>query len=311
MNVSKDSCPYLNTSSILDPIQMVIYIPTFILGFTLNLFALWIFCCSMKKYTEASIYLMNLAILDLFLVLSLPIKIHFSQDKIKVNSHLCGFLQSLYFTNMYGSIYTIMFISLDRYIAIMHPFWARVLRSPKKTIIICVTIWVFVWSVSLFTFFNKEKSENVKCFHNMSDNIWSPNIIIPLEMFGFVIPMTIMLYCSIQIIRTLLVPISSSVESEESKAVIVRIIICNLVVFVICFSFTHIGIFLQFLARRQIISDCTVKKHISIFLQVTLCISNINCCLDALCYYFAVKEFRAKLKNKPSVTQVENVNTYV
>ncbi|XP_040204940.1 G-protein coupled receptor 55-like [Rana temporaria] len=306
MNVS---CPNENITSILRPIQLMTYIPTFIIGFILNSFALWIFCCSMKKYTEASIYLMNLAILDLFLVLSLPSKIHFSQDKINVNSHLCGFIQSLYFTNMYGSIYTITFISLDRYIAIIHPFYARVLRSPKKTIIICVTIWVVVWSVSLFTFFYKVKSENVKCFHNLSENIWSPNIIIPLEMFGFVIPMTIMLYCSIQIIRTLLVPVSSSVESEESKAVIVRIIICNLVVFVICFSFTHIGIFLQFLAKRQIISDCTVKKHISIFLQVALCISNINCCLDALCYYFSVKDFRVKLKYKPSVTQVENVNT--
>ncbi|KAM5165111.1 G-protein coupled receptor 55-like [Mantella aurantiaca] len=310
MDVINDSCPYVNTSSILDPIQFGIYIPTFILGFTLNLFALWIFCCSMKKYTEASIYLMNLAILNFLLVLSLPIKMHFSQDKIKVNSHLCGFLQSLYFTNMYGSIYTITFISVDRYIAILHPFWAKVLRSPKKTIIICVVIWIFVWGISICTFFNKEKLENVKCFHNMSDNIWSSHIIIPLEIFGFLIPMTIMSYCSIQIIRTLLVPVSSSVESEESRTVIVRIIICNLLVFLICFSFTHIGIFLQFLVRSQIILDCTVRKHISIFLQVALCISNINCCLDALCYYFAVKEIRAKLKYKPDVTQ-EEMLTYM
>ncbi|XP_018423661.1 PREDICTED: G-protein coupled receptor 55-like [Nanorana parkeri] len=306
----KDNCSYVNISSILSPVQLVTYIPIFILGFLLNSFALWIFCFSMKKYTESSIYLINLAILDFFLVLSLPTKLHFSQDDIKVSSHLCGFLQSLYFTNMYGSIYTIMFISLDRYIAIMHPFWARVIRSPKKTIIICVIIWVFVWSFSLSTFFSREKKEeNVNCFHNMSDSIWSPHIIIPLEIFGFFIPMTIMLYCSIQSVRTLLITVSSSVESEESKAVVVRIIICNLVVFLVCFSFTHIGIFLQFLARRQIISDCRVRKHISIFLNVALCLSNINCCLDALCYYFAVKEFRAKFKYKPNVTQVENINT--
>ncbi|XP_072266479.1 G-protein coupled receptor 55-like [Pyxicephalus adspersus] len=306
--MSNDSCLSVHTSSILRPIQLATYIPTFILGFTLNSFALWIFCCSMKKFTEASIYLMNLAILDFLLVLSLPTKIHFSQDEVKVSSHMCGFLQSLYFTNMYGSIYTITFISLDRYIAILHPFWARALRSPRKAIITCVIIWVFVWSISLCTFFNKDNSENVRCFHNLSDNIWSPQIIISLEMFGFVIPMIIMFYCSIQIIRTLMVSLSSSVESKESKHVIIRIIICNLVVFLICFSFTHIGILLQFLVRRQNILDCTVRKHISIFVQVALCISNINCCLDALCYYFAIKEFRAKLKYKPIVTQVENVN---
>ncbi|KAM5165112.1 G-protein coupled receptor 55-like [Mantella aurantiaca] len=307
MNVTNNNCPNETMSSILRPIQLATYIPTFILGFTLNSFALWNLCCSMKKHTEASIYMMNLAFLDLFLVLSLPTKIHFSQDEIMVSSHLCGFLQSLYFTNMYGSIYTIMFISLDRYIAILYPLRARVLRSPRKAIVICVIIWVFVWSISLYIFFNMETLDNVKCFHDISDNIWSPHIIIPLEMFGFVIPMIIMLYCSIQIIRTLLVPVSSSIESEESKTVIARIIICNLLVFLICFSFTHIAIFLQFLVSRQIISDCTVRKHISIFMQVAFCISNINCCLDALCYYFVVKEFRAKLKYKPDMTQEENI----
>lgn len=307
MNLINDSCPAENISSILHPIRLVTYIPTFVFGFILNSFALWIFCCSLKRYTEASIYMTNLALLDFFLVLSLPTKLHFSQDGIKVNSYLCGFLQSLYFTNMYGSIYTITFISLDRYIAIMHPLKARGLRSPSKAIIICVIIWIFVWSVSLSTFFSMENLEDVKCFHDMSSTIWSPYIIIPLEMLGFVIPMTIMLYCSVQITRTLLVPVSSSVEHEESKTVIIRIIICNLVVFLISFSFTHIGIFLQFLVSRQIISDCSVRKHISIFLQIALCISNINCCLDALCYYFVVKEFRAKMKYKPNVTQEENV----
>ncbi|XP_075122998.1 G-protein coupled receptor 55-like [Leptodactylus fuscus] len=293
----------------MDTIHLSIYIPTIIIGFILNIFALWIFCFSIEKHTEASIYLLNLALLDFCLVLSLPIRLYFSQSNIILNGRMCSFLESLYFSNMYGSIYTIMFISVDRYIAIKHPFLSKLLRSPKKTVCICIFIWVFVWTVSLSTFNFRDDVRHGSCFHNMSDNVWSTHIIVPLEIFGFVIPMTVMLYCSIQIIRTLLVPVSSSssVQCEGSKANIIRIIISNLVVFLVSFSLSHIGIFLQFLVRKHVISNCLVKKHISLFVQVALCIANINCFLDAITYYFMGKEFRSKLvKTYASMTQVGN-----
>ncbi|XP_044147290.1 G-protein coupled receptor 55 [Bufo gargarizans] len=308
MNESLNNCIFVNVTSIMNTVQFSIYIPTTIIGFILNIFALWIFCFTMKKHTEASIYLLNLALLDFCLVVSLPIRLHFSQFNVIVSGRMCSFLESLYFTNMYGSIYTIMFISVDRYIAIKFPFLSKMLRSPKKTLCICIFIWVFVWTVALCTFNFQDDLRHGSCFHNMSDSIWSTHIIVPLEIFGFLIPMTVMLYCSIQIIRTLLVPVSSSsVQCEGSKANVIRIIISNLIVFLFSFLLSHIGIFLQFLVRKHVISNCLIKKHISLFVQVALCISNINCCLDAITYYYVGKEFRRKLvKSHSSVTQVDN-----
>ncbi|KAG9494418.1 hypothetical protein GDO78_001985 [Eleutherodactylus coqui] len=295
MNGSLNNCLFVNVTSIMDVVQFAIYIPTIIIGFILNTFALWIFCFSIKKHTESSIYLLNLALLDFCLVLSLPFRLHFSQSNIIVSRQMCSFLESLYFTNMYGSIYTIMFISVDRYIAIKHPFLSKLLRSPRKTFFVCFFIWVFVWTVALCTFNFQNDLRHSRCFHNMSGDIWSTHIIVPLQIFGFLIPMTVMLYCSIHIIKTLLVPVSSSVQFEVSKVNVIRIIISNLVVFLLSFSLSHIGIFLQFLVRKQVISNCLVKKHISLFVQVALCIANINCCLDAVTYYYMRKEFRNKL----------------
>ncbi|XP_068135288.1 G-protein coupled receptor 55-like isoform X2 [Hyperolius riggenbachi] len=310
MTISNSSCSEVNVTYVMSIVQYVTLIPIFILGFILNAFALWFFCCSMKRYTETSIYLINLAVLDFFLVLSLPIKLHFSQEGVNVSSSVCVFLQSLYFTNMYGSIYTLMFISVDRYVAIIHPFWARVLRSRKKTLVICIIIWLFVWCVALYTF-RFEDQANVTCFHNMSSHTWSTGIIVSVELFGFLIPMTVIMYCSTQIVRTLLVPVPSSTK-QASKATIIRIIISNLVVFLLSFSFSHMGIFLQFLVRREFITNCSAKRHISLFVQVALCIANFNCCLDGLSYYFAWKGFLNRLiKNSTNVTLVDNTNTCV
>ncbi|CAJ0929359.1 unnamed protein product [Ranitomeya imitator] len=299
MNECLSKYSLVNVTSTMNTIQLFICIPTIIIGFILNVSALWIFCSSMKKHTEASIYLLNLAVLDFCLVLSLPFRLYFTIYRIIIDGRLCSLLESLYFTNIYGSIFTIMFISVDRYIAIKHPFLSKVLRSPKKTSCICILVWIFVWTVALCTFDFSNNFRSGSCFHNMSDNVWSTQIIVPLEIFGFLIPMTVMLYCSIQSIRALLVPVSSSsVQCERSKTIVIRIIISNLVVFMLSFFLSHIGIFLQFLVRKQIISNCMARKHISLFVQVALCIANINCCLDAITYYFMGKEFQSKLVKK-------------
>ncbi|KAM4694383.1 G-protein coupled receptor 55-like [Discoglossus pictus] len=296
MNGSHRNCSFSEVNAIVSDLQLMIYIPTFVVGLVLNLWALWIFCFSLRKCTEASIYLMNLAILDLFLLLSLPIKMYFSQPTSTGHRHLCSFVESLYFTNMYGSIYTIMFISLDRYIAIKHLFWAKILRSPKKTLGVCIVIWIFVWTVSVFIFdFNKADQINMRCFHNMSDHVWSTQNIISLEFLGFLIPLAVMVYCSIHIIRTLLDHEVISKQDDRAKSIVKRIIITNLAVFLLSFTPSHLGIFLQFLVRQHVISECSSQQNISLFVQVALCMANVNCCLDAWCYYFAVKEFRNKL----------------
>ncbi|KAG8445451.1 hypothetical protein GDO86_010290 [Hymenochirus boettgeri] len=287
-------CNLSDINSVMNSIQLAIYIPTFILGCFLNIFALWIFCFYMKNWTEVVIYMVNLAILDIFLLFSLPFKMYFSQPDLLVDRRLCKFAEALYFTNMYGSIYTITFISLDRYIAIQHPFLAKHLRSTKKAKIVCVLIWVFVWTVSACTFrFHYEDTEG-RCFHNMSEQIWSPPVIVSVEIFGFLFPMIIILGCSVQITRTLLAHRMISKQNNGQGTTIRHIVVSNLVVFLLSFSPCHLAILLQFLVRQKVILDCSYQRHVSMFVQVTMCLANVNPCLDALCYYFAVKEFRDK-----------------
>ncbi|XP_029472330.1 G-protein coupled receptor 55-like [Rhinatrema bivittatum] len=274
--------------------QLVIYIPTFIIGLILNVLALWVFCYTLRKWTESSIYMMNLAISDLLLLISLPFKIYYSSHDKKGPKRLCTFVESLYFINMYGSIFIITCISLDRYVVIKHPFTAKLFRSPKTTLLICCCIWILVWlgSIPIYNF-HETNNQTVKCFHKMSDKAWHASIIISLEVFGFLIPLTVMAYCSVQIIRTILRHREMK-QGNTNHATCVYIIAANLITFVICFTPSHVGIFLQFLVRQHFIADCSIKQNISLFIQVAMCFSNINCCLDAICYYFAAKEFRAR-----------------
>lgn len=45
--------------------------------------------------------------------------------------------------------------------------------------------------------------------------------------------------------------------------------------------------------HQGVIQHCDAKAGISLFIQVAMCLSNITCCLDALCYYFIAHEVRS------------------
>ncbi|XP_029789463.1 G-protein coupled receptor 55 [Suricata suricatta] len=301
------SCSFSDVDELMKTVQLAVHVPTFLLGLLLNLLAIRGFSTFLKKrrpdYAATSIYMINLAVFDLLLVLSLPFKVALSHIRAPHPS-VCTFVECLYFISMYGSVFSICLISLDRFLAIQYPFLVRHLRSPRKTLGICCTIWVvvLVGSVPIYSFHGKV--EKYTCFHNMSDGTWSAKVFFPLEVFGFLLPMGVMGFCSSRSIHVLVSRRKLTQDWVQQKACIWTIA-ASLAVFMVSFLPVHLGFFLQFLVRNGFIVACSAKQNISLFLQLSMCFSNINCCLDVFCYYFVIKEFRMGIMaHRPSGDQL-------
>lgn len=296
--LGRNNCSFDYVDKLTSTLQLAVHIPTFLLGLVLNLLAIRGFRAFLKRrqpeYMATSIYMINLAIFDLLLVLSLPFKMVLPQVESPLPA-LCTLVECLYFISMYGSVFTICFISLDRFLAIQYPLLVSHLRSPRKTFGICCIIWILVWvgSIPIYTF--HREVERYKCFHNMSDGTWSAKVFFPLEIFGFLLPLGIMGFCSCRSIQILLGRRDYTEDWVRQRACIWTIA-TNLIIFVVSFLPVHLGFFLQFLVRNRFILECRVKQGISLFLQLSLCFSNVNCCLDVFCYYFVIKEFRVGIK---------------
>ncbi|NXK92093.1 GPR55 protein, partial [Formicarius rufipectus] len=305
MTNSSGKCNFTAIDSLAKTLQLWISIPTFSFGLILNALALFVFCCLWKKQTKTSIYMINLAFADLLLLLSLPLKLYYS--KTAAPGLLCSFIESLYFVNTYGSIFIIACITVDRYIRIRDPFEGRANQSPKWAVLICCLMWAVAWACSspMYVF---HKKEPFPCFHNMSEQAWSVPFIASLEIIGFLIPLAVVLFCSAQNIRILLNHESQAKKEVEGSSCLqegssclrqgsssLRAIIINLVVFLVCFTPVHVAICLQCLVRQHVIVDCSQKQRISLFIQVSMILANLNCCLDAIVYYFIAEEFREKI----------------
>ncbi|NXA88360.1 GPR55 protein, partial [Melanocharis versteri] len=285
-----ENCSFTAVNSLAWTVQLGLSIPTFILGLVLNSLALSAFCCFWKKQTKTSVYMVSLALSDVLLLLSLPLKLHYSVTAVP--GLLCSFIQALYFVNTYTSIFIIVCITVERYICIRHPFKGQANRSPRWAVLICCFIWAAAWICSspIYMF---HKKEPIKCFHNMSEQAWSIPFIVSVEIFGFLIPLAVMVFCSAQTIWILLNNKTEDRRKVEERGAL-RVIVINLVVFLVCFTPFHLGICLQCLVRQQVIVGCRMKQTIILFLQVSMTFANLNCCLDAIFYYFAAKELCKK-----------------
>ncbi|XP_040912240.1 G-protein coupled receptor 55 isoform X2 [Toxotes jaculatrix] len=286
------NCSFNEVDNLMKSLELAIYIPIFVFGLILNVAALFVFCILLRKWTESTIYMTSLALMDLLLLFPLPFKMHATNQWWPGNLQpLCSALESLYFVGIYGSIYTIVCIAVDRWMAICHPFKAKQMRSPKVALGTCVLVWVLVLAVIFPTMssFRDEQKENFHCFHGFSKNGWRPGVIICLQVFGFLVPALVVIYCSTQ---TILALRQSGQHSRQSRAC-VKIICSSLCAFLMPFTPSHLGILLQFLVHQDVIQECSTKTSISLFIQVAMCLSNITCCLDALCYYFIAHEVRS------------------
>lgn len=96
------------------------------------------------RRTVANTFMLNLCVSDLLFLLSLPFwAVYYSLGYYwpfgRLACKVCGGLLVL---NLYASIYFITCMSMDRYLAIVHPLRSQSARDPKRARLTCVVVWV-------------------------------------------------------------------------------------------------------------------------------------------------------------------------
>nr|XP_055074356.1 G-protein coupled receptor 55-like [Misgurnus anguillicaudatus]XP_055074357.1 G-protein coupled receptor 55-like [Misgurnus anguillicaudatus] len=288
----------LNITQGIQNLQLATAIPTFIVGVVGNIYVFVMFCRRPRKdWTYMMVYIMNMAIADCVVLLMLPVRIvSYYEDSRKIsklwdhsNKELCYVLVSIYYVNMYVSIFTMTAISVVRYVAIKYPIRARSVLSCKKALLVCVLIWVITCSLSACFHYvdkNEDKTTNFKCFQKNKAKPLDMSFVLVLVIVGFLLPLLIMLYCSSKIVYTLQKQLDVGSRSEKIQCIF--IITANLIVFVICFFPVHFGFLYKFLLQEHKYS-CDAQNFAHNFVHVAMGLSIMNSGLDCFSYYFANK----------------------
>ncbi|XP_048200087.1 G-protein coupled receptor 35 [Perognathus longimembris pacificus] len=254
-----------------------------VLGLLLNGLALWVFCRRMRRWTETRIYMTNLAVADLCLLCSLPFMLHSLSHTS--DTPLCQLSQGVYLANRYMSIGLVVAIAVDRYVAVRHPLRARGLRSPRQAAAVCLVLWVAVVG-SLVGRWRLGTREGGFCFRSSGRQHFGSTVI---SLLGFYLPLAVLVFCSLRVVTALSrrPPADGGQARATGKAA--RMVWANLAVFVVCFLPLHVALTVQ--AALGPVS-CAARLLLRQTLSVTGKLSDANCCLDAICYYYTAKEFQ-------------------
>ncbi|XP_016155923.1 PREDICTED: lysophosphatidic acid receptor 6 isoform X2 [Ficedula albicollis] len=253
-----------------------IFSMVFVLGLIANCVAIYIFTCTLKVRNETTTYMLNLAISDLLFVFTLPFRIYyFVTRNWPFGDILCKISVTLFYTNMYGSILFLTCISVDRFLAIVHPFRSKTLRTKRNAKIVCVAVWITVLAgstpASFFQSTNRRNNtEQRTCFENFSEDTWKTylsRIVIFIETVGFFIPLILNVTCSTMVLRTLNKPLTLSRNKVSKKKTWV---------------------------------NCSVVTAVRTMYPITLCIAVSNCCFDPIVYYFTSDTIQNSIKKNRS-----------
>ncbi|XP_066478463.1 G-protein coupled receptor 35-like [Tiliqua scincoides] len=266
--------------------EIIVTFPVTLFGGLFNVIALWVFCCRMRKWTETRIYMVNLAMADFTIVFTLPFITYFHYSAWP-KDYFCKVVSAIYCINMPMSNSLVTLIALDRYIAIKHPLKAKALRSPQKAIIISLFLWLLYVLFPLMAQVIRSNNDQEYCFYPTTE--YSLSFL--FYILVFFISLLILIFCSTQIIRCLKEKQNTSLREEKLTRKALCIISVNMGAFIVCFLPFNLSLLVRYGADAAGV-DCFVRNAVNKAVFIALCISHLNCCLDAICYYLVAKEFQ-------------------
>ncbi|NWI89572.1 PAR4 protein, partial [Pitta sordida] len=272
-----------------------LYTLVFLLGLPSNGLALWVLATRTERLTS-TVFLMNLAVADLLLILVLPFKIsyYFLGNNWPFGEGLCRLSTALFYGNMYCSVLLLTSISIDRYLAVVHPFAARVFRTPSFAAWTCVSIWLCSAALTLPLTLQQQSypllGADLTLCHDVlprheNDGFYFYYFVC-LVSCAFLLPLLLLLLSSCSVLRVLL----RSGKRYAHSVKLTALVVLTLVAF---YTPSNVLLLVHY-------SSYCSRLHGKLYISYMLClaISTCNSCADPFVYYYVSEDFRDKVRKK-------------
>ncbi|XP_022606005.1 B2 bradykinin receptor-like [Seriola dumerili] len=270
-----------------------------VLGIMFNLFVVMVFCLHKKACTVPEIYLSNLAAADFILSSFLPFWAVYTANKFSwpFGSTMCQIAALCIVMNAYCSIYFLVLVSIDRYLALVHPLSHERMRRPKYAKLACLLVWALglLPGVPVLMY---RKVEYNPCTNKYICFIAYPSTKIELLSeamlitFSFIIPIFIISFCTFKIIRALNHRLNA--QNTEHKAT--TLVLAVLLSFLVCWVPFHLVKIIEMLIIAKVLEGCDLYRHIEATKLIVIYLAFFNSVLNPILYVIVGKKFRKKVK---------------
>ncbi|XP_048408109.1 somatostatin receptor type 5-like isoform X1 [Stegostoma tigrinum] len=279
-------------SSVHTIVLPVIYFIVCVVGLSGNTLVIYVVVCYAKMKTVTNIYILNLAVADELFMLGLPfIAAQNALSYWPFGSFMCRLVLTVDGINQFTSIFCLTVMSIDRYLAVVHPIRSTKWRCPRIAKMINASVWISSIVVVLPVIIYSEVQTDINtCNINWPEpkSVWGAAFIIYTAVLGFFGPLLIICLCYLLII----IKVKSSglrvgsTKRRKSERKVTRMVIVIVVVFVICWLPFYI---LNIVNQISTLPEEPVSVGIYFFVVV---LSYANSCANPVLYGFLSDNFK-------------------
>ncbi|EGW10925.1 fMet-Leu-Phe receptor [Cricetulus griseus] len=305
MNISARSQSVSAGYTALNVFSYLMFGITFVLGVLGNGLVIWVAGFRMVR-TVTTISYLNLAIADFCFTSTLPFFIASKAmgGQWPFGWFMCKFVFTIVDINLFGSVFLIALIALDRCICVLHPVWAqnhRTVSLAKKVIIgpwICAFLLTLPVIIRLTTIPNKPGPGKTACSFDFSpwtkDPVEKKKVAITMLtirgiirfIIGFSTPMSIVAICY-GLIAT---KIHRQGLIKSSRPL--RVLSFVVAAFFLCWCPFQVVALISTIFR---VSERSMTPGLTTAVNVTSSLAFFNSCLNPMLYVFMGQDFRERL----------------
>ncbi|XP_031224727.1 C-X-C chemokine receptor type 2 [Mastomys coucha] len=271
---------------------VVIYILVTLLSIVGNSLVMLVILYNRSTCSVTDVYLLNLAIADLFFALTLPV---WAASKVKgwiFGPILCKIFSYVKEVTFYSSVLLLACISMDRYLAIVHAT-STLIQKRHLVKFVCITMWllslILALPISILRNTVRANPSTLVCYEDVGNQTSKLRVVLRIlpQTFGFLVPLLIMLFCYGFTLRTLF----KAHMGQKHRAM--RVIFAVVLVFLLCWLPYNLVLFTDTLMRtKQIKETCERRHDIDRALDATEILGFLHSCLNPIIYAFIGQKFR-------------------
>nr|XP_060620210.1 somatostatin receptor type 2 [Anolis sagrei ordinatus]XP_060620211.1 somatostatin receptor type 2 [Anolis sagrei ordinatus] len=299
--------PHFDLTS--NAILTFIYFVVCIVGLCGNTLVIYVILRYAKMKTITNIYILNLAIADELFMLGLPfLAMQVALVHWPFGKAICRVVMTVDGINQFTSIFCLTVMSVDRYLAVVHPIKSAKWRRPRTAKMVNVAVWgislLVILPIMIYAGVSKNHGRS-SCTMIWPDESWyAAGFIIYAFILGFLVPLTIICLCYLFIIikvKSSGIRVSSSKRKKSEKKV-TRMVSIVVAVFIFCWLPFYI---FNVSSVSVLIVPTPVLKGMFDFVVV---LTYANSCANPILYAFLSDNFKKSFQNVLCLVKVSGMD---
>ncbi|XP_055909587.1 allatostatin-A receptor [Eupeodes corollae] len=264
-----------------------------------NALVILVVVANQQMRSTTNLLIINLAVSDiLFVIFCVPFTAtDYVLPEWPFGNLWCKFVQYMIVVTCHCSVYTLVLMSFDRFLAVVHPVTSMSLRTERNAMLAIFLAWILIvttatpvalaHAVRIYKF---RGNNYTACVFSTEEGVWSlVGFQVSFFLSSYVAPLTLICFLYMGMLARLWKSAPGckpSAESRKGKRRVTRMVVVVVLAFAICWLPIHVILVLKAL-------NLYASTHVTVILQiVSHVLAYTNSCINPILYAFLSDNFR-------------------